>query len=522
MNDGVERARTWPFGGDNEQLDTASIPDVVIGKDILELLSSGMYVNPMTVYREYIQNAADAADSARELGLISETDVGVVDILVDSANRNVRIRDNGCGLGLSDFVRNMTALGASTKRGQSRRGFRGVGRLAGLAYAHELVFRSKVAGETPVSELKWDCRKLKAALRASEEASISEVIRSVAVLRRRAGLHESGSFFEVEMRGVVRVGNDQLLNPRAVSAYLSQVAPVPFAPAFPFGTKILEKLAPHVRLGELHIRVNGSRDPLYRPHGDSRVSNDEDSPEYSALDFIEIPAPDHGLAGIAWVLHHRYEGALADRHLVKGLRARVGDLQVGEQKLFESLFSEPRFNSWSVGEVHVIDRRIVPNGRRDDFEQGVHYSNLVNQLGPIVRDISRRCRTNSIRRKWVRQFETQERTVVESVRIIRQGSVSRVARERLVLDAEYRLREMLDIVQKVLSDEEGSARLERVEELGHELERVSEQSLIFASPLARFPKATRERYQEFFDLIYECSANRVAARALIDRILLRL
>ena len=34
-------------------------PDAVrIGKDIIEILTSGMYVSPVTIYREYIQNAA--------------------------------------------------------------------------------------------------------------------------------------------------------------------------------------------------------------------------------------------------------------------------------------------------------------------------------------------------------------------------------------------------------------------------------------------------------------------------------
>ena len=36
--------------------------EVEIGKDILELLTGAMYVDPLTIYREYVQNAADAID----------------------------------------------------------------------------------------------------------------------------------------------------------------------------------------------------------------------------------------------------------------------------------------------------------------------------------------------------------------------------------------------------------------------------------------------------------------------------
>ena len=57
--------------------------DVVVGKDVLELVSSAMYVDPMTVYREYIQNAADAIDEARRTGGLSADEPSRVDIEVD-------------------------------------------------------------------------------------------------------------------------------------------------------------------------------------------------------------------------------------------------------------------------------------------------------------------------------------------------------------------------------------------------------------------------------------------------------
>lgn len=41
------------------------IDRIVIGKDVLELVSSAMYVDPLTIYREYVQNAADSIDEAQ-------------------------------------------------------------------------------------------------------------------------------------------------------------------------------------------------------------------------------------------------------------------------------------------------------------------------------------------------------------------------------------------------------------------------------------------------------------------------
>jgi molecular chaperone HtpG len=46
----------------------------------------------------------------------------------------------------------------------------------------------------------------------------------------------------------------------------------------------------------------------------------------------------------------------------------------------------------------VLDRRIVPNARRDNFEANHHYSNVLVQIGPVAAKISQRCRQASISR----------------------------------------------------------------------------------------------------------------------------
>src|SRR5262245_3494126 len=91
--------------------------DITVGKDILELLSSAMYIDPMTIYREYLQNSADAIDEARDTGVLSRSTHGMVTIDIDDTFRTVRIRDNGVGVPARQFTRRLTALGASAKRG---------------------------------------------------------------------------------------------------------------------------------------------------------------------------------------------------------------------------------------------------------------------------------------------------------------------------------------------------------------------------------------------------------------------
>src|SRR5450759_435882 len=83
--------------------------EIIIGKDILDLLAGAMYVNPLDIYREYVQNAADAIDQALDVNLIFGDEPGVL-ISFDQTNRSVTIRDNGISIPASDFVRRLTEI----------------------------------------------------------------------------------------------------------------------------------------------------------------------------------------------------------------------------------------------------------------------------------------------------------------------------------------------------------------------------------------------------------------------------
>ena len=135
---------------------------------------------------------------------------------------------------------------------------------------------------------------------------------------------------------------------------------MPFAPSFQFADDINAALREVVDLGELDIHVEGVETPVYRPHLSTFVVDERRAVSFERLEILRLPSIDGELAGVAWILHHDYEGALPPCSPIRGLRLRSGNIQVGDRALLEELFPEPRFNGWSVGEIHVIDRRIVP------------------------------------------------------------------------------------------------------------------------------------------------------------------
>src|ERR1700730_8539411 len=111
-------------------------------------------------------------------------------------------------------------------------------------------------------------------------------------------------------------------------------------------------LQPHAGLTNISLRIGSHDDAVFRPHRDSfEVAGDVDT--FQELQAIQIPGSDGGIAAVGWILHHGYKGAVPDSTL-KGLRLRSGNIQVGGSNILEDLFTEVRFNSWCVGEVHIV------------------------------------------------------------------------------------------------------------------------------------------------------------------------
>lgn len=494
---------------------------LLVGKDILELLSTSMYVDPMSMYREYVQNSADAVDVARSAGVLQVT--GRVEIRIDQASRTVFIRDNGSGLGKEQFVHQLTALGGSKKRGTRARGFRGVGRLAGLAFCQELIFRSRQDHENTVHELRWDSREVRSLLRSSDNSSdLRQIVAKTIQTREVPGRNWPARFFEVELRGVVRHRDDRLLNEEQVANYLAQIAPVPFSSDFQFGDQIQSFLETHgVRIGTIEVELMG-RGRIHRPHRNSLVMGKSGETQFHELSTIYTPGRDGDVAAATWILHHDYRGALPSSSLVEGWRFRCGDIQVGDNTLVQTLFPEARFNAWCVAETHVLDPRILPNGRRDHFEQNTFYFDLTNHLAPHARDIAQRCRMSSIARNLVRSIEDRLADCQQNIRIIEKGVLSNAATSKVTIN----LKNSIDQAHR-LSSRSGIIADQRVR-YHTQIKRLRQRLLRLdacqpsTGILVNFTPVQRAILNEVFNTIYQSTDDVQKAQGLVDKIVSRL
>lgn len=475
------------------------LDDVRIGKDVIELITSGMYVSPVTVYREYVQNAADAIDAARTKGLLRGPEQGRVSIELDHQARSALIRDNGSGIAPDQAARVLLAIGGSGKRGTAARGFRGVGRLSGLAYCRELEFRTKAAGSDTVTTVTWDCRALRERLGSpSFGGDLKRIISDATFLSQEKTVNKSEHFFEVRMKDIARLRNDILLNEQIIAHYLAQVGPVPFSPEFSPAKEIEQRLAGIGR--QIPLSLSVGQEPIFRPFLDEMTVHGTTQKLYLRdVEFVEFADVDGEVGAVGWIAHHDYVRSLPSALGVRGLRARSGDLQVGEAHLFDEIFKEPRFNGWSVGEIHVLDRRIVPNARRDNFEVNHHYYNLLVQLGPVAAKITQRCRSASVSRN--------------ATQIVQ--NVIAEAEDRLKQKRPFDRAELSRLKSAVVRAEPKAKRIED-EKLRKRL--MAKLTKIAASLTDRTPKrgASVVAFDEASSLVSKFVTNREQARALLE------
>lgn len=111
---------------------------------ILDTLTTALYENPISVFREYVQNSLDGPDG-NNIGAKRRIKV---DILIDRERKEIRIVDDGPGMDEEKFLEQMSSFG-SKKKGSGGIGFRGIGRISAMPFCKELIFEtmSEVTGK---------------------------------------------------------------------------------------------------------------------------------------------------------------------------------------------------------------------------------------------------------------------------------------------------------------------------------------------------------------------------------------
>ena len=438
----------------------------VFGKNILENLTTGMYSDSRVMYREYVQNSCDAIDAAVGSGIITRKDASV-DISIDAKKREIHIRDNGCGIQKEDFTRVLSDIANSDKKRATDKGFRGIGRLCGLAYCNELRFISSAAGEHEAHVMVWDARKMRTMLNDDRKHTADEVLETIldeSYLPTKAEDH----FFEVNMKGVT---SPDLLDKDIVRKYLAFEIPVPNPNRFMFNEKIYDhanKLGSPIN--EYNVFVGDERgvEQVFKGYTTRIYSGSKVHDEIKTIEFRDFHDENDKLIAWAWFGLSSLNGQIkAQGNPQRGLRLRKGNIQIGDSSTLRRLFKDPRGNEYFIGEVFAVHPELIPNARRDYFNENAIRDAFETQLCEFFDYLWKLCNVASDERSAYRSIKDYRDAIATYKEKSKSGFNGDVDRETMQTALEEK-RQKAERAQKTLSksslatDDEITARVKQI------------------------------------------------------------
>lgn len=451
-----------------------------VGAFVLDTLTVGMYTDARDAVREYIQNSLDGIRLAVTRGLITDDD-GKITLRQSPALDQLTVSDNGAGIAHANAASTLLSIGKSSKKIGENAGFRGIGRLAGIAYCDSLVFETSCAGEHVGTRLEFDCAELRSNFdphKPGPTRDLEEVMRNSCQI---GSFEENGEahYFRVTMKNLKGDGRD-FLGFEYLNDYLCQYSPVDYnAQKFMWAKDIRERISrssfsvpiTHIELMGDDKKSHSIQKPYkgrYRIHGGTTL-------EVTGVTFFDDPSTEERYWG--WYSESELLGSITEKECA-GLRIRVENILVGGSQLTELLFakdstSNARFNNYFVGEVFLRPGVVVPNARRDGFEDTEVWRDVCNELEELANKLSAQVRSSSqVRNKSVAKIKTEvERLISETDNQIDQGFTSEEDRNNQVEKIERRL----ERVETALRKDRPEPEAVEIESLKTKLERKKDE-----------------------------------------------
>ena len=176
-------------------------------------------------------------------------------------------------------------------------------------------------------------------------------------------------------------------------------------------------------------------EPIYKPnrhryHSDrNKMKNDE----ILKMQFFDVYVDDE-LYALGWYGDCNWYGSLSE-HEIAGMRVRKGNILIGDNKTLNNIFRESRFNDWTQGELFIVTDKLIPNARRDDFEQTNEYYKFIAKLQDgIGYEITKKIRDASIARNntSAKVLNEVKRQLGDATVVIEEGFNSSIDKNRLL------------------------------------------------------------------------------------------
>lgn len=402
-----------------------------IGKNVLESLTRSMYPDSRCVYREYIQNAADQIDAAKQLHPELEYNVYVT---IDQSTRTIVIEDNATGVQANDIHSVLIDVARSLKERGVNKGFRGIGRLGGLAYCKTLKFETSYFGEDTISTVTWDAVLLNHILDDNDDdRDAGEVIDAITTITKDSNAaYIDKHYYKVIMEDVT---DDKLLNEKDIRDYLSMVAPVDYSNHFVYRKDIYDFMKAHnLHLDCYNIFVGFNQ--IFKDYSITILDpNGQEEDKVTGVEFWYEENNEGKPVYWGWYSISSLKGILAKPNIARNIRLRCENIQLGDETACYRLMpsgDKARFVRYFFGEINVLPTsRLVPNSQRDYLREDEGLKEFENNVEKNLLKLEKLCYAASDARKTYKIIKSANEREKEIEQKINKGVTSEEQKQKL-------------------------------------------------------------------------------------------
>lgn len=359
-------------------------PEELVYAAAIVILSNELYPRKLEIVREYIQNASDALDSFARVAQQLD-DLADLQIKVSIQGKSLLIWDNGIGMDAEEIGK-LKRIAYSEKREGEEAGYKGIGRLAGIAVARKLIISSTSYGDTTLHKFEFRARDFQDDIARKKREGVQEPASTV--INRHTTISQfdvdaAEHYTMVELREIDDAYHPELLDSDRLREFIGEIGPVGFAPTFSYGERIAEKLQKH--LPDYSPKTvwltttTGDRVQVFKPYReDMTLAEPEFIEVYDATNPQRLLAYCwHATRGRQMLEKVRPQGGKFvvagktpdERKRLAGLCYKLFGFSIGDRSLpLRTLWKKDYTRAlWFTGEIHIVDKNIKPTTDRSDF-----------------------------------------------------------------------------------------------------------------------------------------------------------
>jgi molecular chaperone HtpG len=370
---------------------------------VVQILSEDLYPRKLEIIREYIQNASDAIDDWLRIAHLIPNEPSEPEIKISIQQRSLLIFDGGTGM-TGDDIPKLMRIAYSEKKAGEEAGYKGIGRLAGIAVAEKLKISSTSYGDPKLHHFEFRAGDMRRDVSEKKKQGIQEP--ASPVIKRHSEMwwtdvDPADHYTLVELRDI-KQSCGELLDPDKIAEFVGDIGPVPFSPELSAAERLTDKLSrnvPDYSPKTIFLsRPDGTKTRVYKPYADAMA--------LAEPEFIEVPDPKEPsrLLAFCWYTANaetiigkvRPTGkiftvpgdSLEERRRFAGLVYKLFGFSIGDRSLPErTIWTTAKARApWFTGEIHIVDKNVMPTTDRSNFVPNAQREALYKECADRIVD----------------------------------------------------------------------------------------------------------------------------------------